>query len=115
MLFNEIYPPVFEKNKKIEPYERSCLQLMNLFQRSDERDKINTFQYTSKNHSTMEEKNLFHAKHLHFLIKRAGWLVTKIYEHYTFEQSKFKKEFVIMNQNQYKKLPPLLKGTFLTF
>ena len=56
MLFNEIYPPVFEKNKKIETYERSCLQLMNLFQRSDERDKINTFQYTSKNHSTMEEK-----------------------------------------------------------
>ena len=56
MLFNEIYPPVFEKNKKIERYERSCLQLMNLFQRSDERDKINTFQYTSKNHSTMEEK-----------------------------------------------------------
>ena len=37
------------------------------------------------------------------LIKRAGWLVTKIYEHYTFEQSKFKKEFVIMNQKSKQK------------
>ena len=28
----------------------------------------------------------------------AGWLVTSIYEHFTFEQSTFKKDFVIMNQ-----------------
>ena len=26
-----------------------------------------------------------------------GWLVTKIYQHFTFEQSKFKKDFVVMN------------------
>lgn len=30
---------------------------------------------------------------------RVGWIVTKIYEHYTFEQPCFKKEFVTMNQN----------------
>ena len=34
-----------------------------------------------------------------FLVTRAGWLVTKIYEHNTFYQSKFEKQFVIMNQN----------------
>ena len=34
-----------------------------------------------------------YAEHLHFLIKRARWIVTKIYAHYTFEQSKFKKRF----------------------
>ena len=28
ILFNEIYPPIFEKNKKIEPFERSCMQTM---------------------------------------------------------------------------------------
>ena len=39
-----------------------------------------------------------YADHTHFLIKRCGCLVTKIYAHHTFEQSKFKKEFVIMNQ-----------------
>ena len=29
LLFNEIYPPIFEKNKKIDPYERSCTQIMS--------------------------------------------------------------------------------------
>ena len=36
----------------------------------------------------------------HFpLVKRAGWLVTKFYQHFTFSQSKYKKDFAIMNQN----------------
>ena len=35
---------------------------------------------------------------MRFLVIRAGWQVTYIYAHYTFEQSKFKKDFVIMNQ-----------------
>lgn len=33
----------------------------------------------------------------------AGWLVTKIYQHFTFEQSKFKKDFVHMNQKSRQK------------
>ena len=33
-----------------------------------------------------------------FLIKRAGWVVTKLYSHFTFEQDTIKKEFVLMNQ-----------------
>ena len=33
-----------------------------------------------------------------FAINRAGWSVTKIYAHYTFEQECFKKNFIIMNQ-----------------
>ena len=39
-----------------------------------------------------------YAEDLHFLITRVGWLVTYIYAHYTFEQSKFKTDFVVMNQ-----------------
>ena len=35
---------------------------------------------------------------LRFLIKRAGWIVTKLYSHFTFEQEAFKKDFVLMNQ-----------------
>ena len=35
---------------------------------------------------------------LRFLIKRAGWRVTKLYSHFEFEQDSFKKEFVLMNQ-----------------
>ena len=30
LLFNEIYPPIFEKNKKIDPYERYTLQLLSI-------------------------------------------------------------------------------------
>ena len=35
---------------------------------------------------------------LKFLITRCCWQVTKIYMHYTFEQARFKKNFVLMNQ-----------------
>ena len=33
-----------------------------------------------------------------FCIKRAGWKVTKIHSHLTFEQSRFKQNFILMNQ-----------------
>ena len=35
---------------------------------------------------------------LAFCIKRAGWKVTKIHAHLTFEQSQFKRNFILMNQ-----------------
>ena len=83
----------------MEPYEWSTLQLMSIIQRNEDKDKINSFPYTSKTHSMLRKKTFIplYAEDLCFLIKRAGWLVTHIYEHFTFEQSKFKKDFVIMN------------------
>ena len=33
-----------------------------------------------------------------FCIKRAGWKVTKIHSHLTFEQARFKQKFILMNQ-----------------
>ena len=45
--------------------------------------------------------NLY-AEDLYFLTTRAGWKVTKIYDHYTFKQDTFKKDFVVMNQNARK-------------
>ena len=35
---------------------------------------------------------------LAFIIKRVGWKVTKIHSHLTFEQKRFKKNFILMNQ-----------------
>ena len=35
---------------------------------------------------------------LAFCIKRAGSKITKIYSHLTFEQSIFKRKFILMNQ-----------------
>ena len=59
LLLNEIYPPIFQKNKNIDPFERSTLQLMSVIVRDEEKDKINTFAYNSKTHSTLKEKILF--------------------------------------------------------
>ena len=107
--FNEVYPPIFEKakskktnkqTKRLEPYERSSLQLLSIAVRGEEKDRLNSFLYNSKTHSTLKEKKfiLLYVEDLHFLVTRAGWLVTHIYDHYTFEQATFKKDFVIMNQ-----------------
>ena len=84
----------------MEPFERSTLQLMSILQRNEDKDTINSFAYTSKTQLTLRGKKftLLYAEDLYFLIKRAGCLITHIYEHYTFEQSKFEKDFVVMNQ-----------------
>ena len=56
-----------------------------------------------------------YAEHIHFLVKRAGCLVTKIYAHYTFEQSKFKKDFIIMNQILHQNANSLVGKDFYKF
>ena len=40
---------------------------------------------------------------LAFLIKRAGWVVTKIHAYLTFGQKPFKRDFVLMNQKSRQK------------
>ena len=37
-------------------------------------------------------------EHLPFLINRAGWKVTEIHAYLTFEQKRFKKKIILMNQ-----------------
>ena len=104
ILFNEIYPPIFKKNKKIEPYERSCTQIMGRAQIKKKGDTLYSLPFNSKTHSTLKEKIYvpLYAEDLYFLTTRAGWKVNKIYEHYTFKQDTFKKDFVVMNQNARK-------------
>ena len=36
--------------------------------------------------------------HINILRKRAGWKVTKVYSHFTFEQEHFKKDYILGNQ-----------------
>ena len=107
LLFNEIYPPIFEKNKKIEPFERSCSQIMSRAEIKVNKRKEETLYslpFNSKTHATLKDKIYvpLYAEDLYFLTTRAGWKVTKIYEHYTFKQDTFKKDFVVMNQNARK-------------
>ena len=63
-------------------------------------DKPKSYRCTAKSHATMFPKRFIplYLEDLRFLIKRAGWVVTKLYSHFTFEQEAFKKDFVLMNQ-----------------
>ena len=114
MLFNELYHPVFKKDKKMDSFEHSTLQLLSTMVRDENKDKIDSIRYDSKTHSTLREKKFipFCAEDLHFLITRTGWLVTHIYEHFTFKQSKFKKYFVVMNQKSRQKATSSVERDF---
>ena len=65
---------------------------------------MSTLQHTSKTHAMLRKKIFIplYAEDLYFLTTRLGWTATKIYEHYTYKQDTFKKDFVTMNQDARK-------------
>ena len=75
-----------------------CVLIMN------SRGKMATLQQTTKTLATLTKKIFvpLYAEDLYFLTTKMGWTVTKIYEHYTFKQDTFKKDFVVMNQDARK-------------
>ena len=93
-MYNEIFPLIIEKEKILDANERSLYQLLELFETSS------GYRCTAKSHATIFPKKCIplYIEDLRFLIKRAGWIVTKLYSHFTFEQDAFKKDFVLMNQ-----------------
>ena len=52
---------------------------------------------------------------MQFLTTRAGWKVTKIYDHYTFKQSRFNSEFIVINQNARKVAKTKVEKDFYKF
>ena len=98
LFFTEIYTPIFEK-KVLSANERSVFKLLDAMRLND-KGTINSYKITVKSLTTMDKIFAIplYAEHLHFLFSRCGWRVSNVWAHYTFEQSKFKKEFVIMNQ-----------------
>ena len=117
LLFNEIFPPVFEKHKKILPHMRSCSQIMSRAQKKDKKDEIASLPFNSKTHTTLNKKIFFnlYAEDLYFLATRAGWKITKIYHHCTFKQDNFKRYFVVMNQNARKTAKTKVEKDFYKF
>ena len=77
---------------------------MSRAQKKKDKDEISALPFNSKTHATLRKKIFvtIYAKDLHFLTTLAGWKVTKIYDHYTFKQARFKRDFVVMNQNARK-------------
>ena len=99
LTYNEIFPPIIEKKKIMEANERSLFQLLELFSKNQQ-DKPKSYVCTAKSHATLLPKTCIplYIEDLRFLIKRAGWKVTKLYSQFTFEQDSFKRDFVLMNQ-----------------
>ena len=56
LLFDEIYPPIFEKNKKISPHERSTSQIMSRAQKKKDKNEISALPFNSKTHVTLGKK-----------------------------------------------------------
>ena len=78
--------------------KRSVFQLLDNF--SESKNGPSSYKVTAKAHSTMLAKKCIplYLEDLKFLIKRAGWVVTKIHAHLTFDQKPFLKKFILMNQ-----------------
>ena len=72
---------------------------------ANDKGELRSLQQNSKTHTTLKNKIfvLLYTEDLQFLTTKMGWSITRIYEHYTFKQDTFKKEFVVMSQNARKR------------
>ena len=78
LFFNEIYTPIFEKNKVLSASERSVFQFLDAMWLND-KGVMNSYKTTVKTHATMDGKITIplYAKHLHLLISKCGRQVSK--------------------------------------
>ena len=99
IMYNEIFPPVAEKKKILEQNERSDFQLLELYSET-EKENPKSYKLSLQSQATLLPKRYIplYLEEIKFLIYRCGWKVTKLYRHYYFEQERFKKEFILMNQ-----------------
>ena len=113
LFYNAIFPPIIEKQKTLDANERSAYQLLELFDKN--KDEPKSYRCTAKSHATLFPKNFvpLYLEDLRFLIQRCGWKVTKIYAHFTFEQSRFKRDFVLNNQCKRQKAKINIEKTFI--
>ena len=97
-MYNEILPPIIEKEKILEVNERLVYQLLKLFSKTSQ-NKPKSYPCTAKSHATLFPEKFIplYLEYLRFLIKRCCWKGAKIYSHYTFEQLCFKRKLMLMN------------------
>ena len=90
--YNEIYLSIIEKQRIIDLCERPVFQLLEQIVRG-ENNAPKAFRSTAKTHANLFKKILLsiYSEDLVFRIKRAGWKVTKIHSHLTFNKKNFNK------------------------
>ena len=98
-MYNEIFPPSTEKQSRVEANERSVYQLVELYS-EDSRGNPKSYKVSAKSHSNLLPKRCIplYLEEIKFAILRCGWKVTKLYKHYYFDQERFKRDFILMNQ-----------------
>ena len=76
-VYNEIYLPVIEKQRIIDPCERSVFQLIEQFAMG-ENNVPKAYESTAKAHANLSKKIFLsiYIEDLVFCINRAGWKVT---------------------------------------
>ena len=52
---------------------------MTVLNRNEDKDLINNFKSNAKTQKNNKKFIPLYAEHIHILVKRVGWLVTKIY------------------------------------
>ena len=116
ILYNEIFPPIIKKKKILDANERSVFQLCELYSESD-KGKPKSYKISPKSHSTLLRKTFIplYLEKLKFLITRCGWVVNKLYKHYYFEQARFKRNFIIMNQKSRQNSKTSIEKDFYKF
>ena len=91
-MYNEIFPCVFDPKSKVPVSNRSVYQLL--------RGDILKFKSSEKINATLlaKKRHPMFIDHIHFLITRGCWKVSKLHECDTFEQEPYKKEYILENQ-----------------
>ena len=99
IMCNEIFSPLTDKQTVVLPNERSVFQLLELYS-DDHKGMPKSYKATSKYHSNLLPKRCvpIYLEELKFAITRCGWKITKLYNHYYFEQERYKHDFILTNQ-----------------
>ena len=95
IMYNEIFPHTVDKKAVLQANERSLFQLLELYS-EDIKGTQKNYKVTPKSQATLFPKRCIP------MIFRCGWKVTKLYKHYYFEQKRFKRDFILMNQKAWQ-------------
>lgn len=100
--------------KIIDASGRSIFQLFENIKENVGKPEITN---TQKTYTTTLGKrfHLLHPKHLKFLIVRGRWIVTKIYSYFIFDQERFKRGFILINQPSRQNAKNSVEKGFLNY
>ena len=113
IMYNEIMPPFIEKDTKIPAEKKSIYQLLELYS-EDKNGKPNRYKISAKVHANLFPKKCIplYLEEIKFAVLRCDWKVTKLYQHFYFDQERCKKKIILMNQAARQKATDKVESDF---